>query len=369
MLGGGGFIGSHTVDKLLEATKHEVWAYDLYDDKLKDNIGHPRLTYVHGDIREDDERVEALVQNSDVVVDLIAYANPSLYVSMPLEVYELNFTQNLSIVEYCIKHEKRLIQFSTCEVYGKTVVPLLDNKLLDCENPEYAVFHEDSSAMILGPVSKHRWIYSCAKQLLERILHAYGLENKLNYTIIRPFNFIGPRIDYLLSEQDGNPRVFSHFVSSLKDGRPMTLVNGGQQRRTYTMIDDAVDCIVKIIENPDGVCNKQIFNIGSPNNEVSIRELALKMADVYKRRWWDGKTPLPELVEVPGEEFYGVGYDDSDRRIPDITKAMNLLGWKPRYDLEQTIERSMAYWFDGVHQSNNGEVAAVHRNNNGEAAA
>jgi UDP-apiose/xylose synthase len=358
LLGGGGFIGSHTVDKLLQATEHEVCVYDLYDNKIKDSMGHPRLTYIHGDIRDDHERVDRLVESSDVVVDLIAYANPSLYVSMPLEVYQLNFTQNLAIVDYCIKHNKRLIQFSTCEVYGKTVVPLLDGKLPDRENPEYAVFQEDRSAMILGPVSKHRWIYSCAKQLLERILHAYGLDNKLNYTIIRPFNFIGPRIDYLPCEQDGNPRVFSHFVSSLKNGRPMILVNGGEQRRTYTLIDDAVDCIVKIIENPGGVCNKQIFNIGSPENEVSIRGLAIKMAEVFKRKWWDGETPLPELVEVPGDEFYGVGYDDSDRRIPDITKAVTLLGWKPKYNLEQTIERSMAYWFDGANQSQNGEEAA-----------
>jgi nucleoside-diphosphate-sugar epimerase len=346
LLGGGGFIGSHTIEKLLRDTKHEVWAYDLYDDKLTESLGHPRLTYIHGDIRYDHERLEQLTKEADLVIDLIAYANPALYVSMPLEVYRLNFTENLVIAEYCVKHGKRLIQFSTCEVYGKTVVPLLEGKLLDPENPEYAVFHEDTTAMILGPVSKHRWIYSCAKQLLERILHAYGLEDKLNYTIIRPFNFIGPRIDYLLSEQDGNPRVFSHFLSALRSGSPMRLVNGGHQRRAYTLIDDATDCIMRIIANPDGVCNKEIFNIGSPDNEVSIRELSLKMQEIYKRRWWDGTTPLPELVEVSGEAFYGQGYDDSDRRIPDIMKARMLLGWKPQYDLEETLERSMAYWFD-----------------------
>jgi nucleoside-diphosphate-sugar epimerase len=199
-------------------------------------------------------------------------------------------------------------------------------------------------------VSKHRWIYSCAKQLLERILHAYGLEDRLNYTIIRPFNFIGPRIDYLPCDQDGNPRVFSHFVGALKTGRPMRLVNGGHQRRAYTYIDDAVGCIVRIIENPGGVCDKQIFNIGSPHNEISIRGLAAMMQDIYKHRWWDGRTPLSEIVEVGGDEFYGQGYDDSDRRIPDITKATTLLGWQPRYGLEETVERSMAYWLENVPQ-------------------
>lgn len=346
-LGGGGFIGSHTVDRLLRHSSHEVVAYDLYDDKLADVIDHPRLTYINGDIRNDRQRVQQLIQEADVVVDLIAYANPSLYVTMPLEVFHLNFTENLKIAEDCVKYGKRLVQFSTCEVYGKTVVAVAGDKLEDPTDPQYAVFNEDTSPMILGSVDQHRWIYSSAKQLLERILHAYGLNDDLQYTIIRPFNFIGPRIDYLPSEQDGNPRVFSHFVESLKSGAPMKLVNGGGQQRSYTYIDDAVDCIVRIIEDRDGVCNKHIFNIGSPYNELTIREMAQKMTEIYKNRWWDGTSPLPELEEVSGEAFYGHGYDDSDRRIPDINKARKLLFWEPKFDLNATLERSMAYWFEG----------------------
>lgn len=346
VLGGGGFIGSHTIERLLRQTDHAIVAYDRFDQKLRDVIGHPRLTYLHGDIRYDHERVEELTADADLVIDLIAYANPSLYVSMPLEVYRLNFTENLIIAENCVKYGKRLIQFSSCEVYGKTVVSLLNGRLSDPHSSDYALFNEDSTAMILGPVGKHRWIYSCAKQLLERLLHAYGLEARLNYTIIRPFNFIGPRIDFLLSEQDGNPRVFSHFVSALKDGRTMYLVNGGRQQRSYTYIDDATDCILKIIENPGGVCDREIFNIGSPQNEVSIRELALIMRDAYRDRWWDRRSRLPDLREISGDEFYGAGYDDSDRRIPDIAKAATLLHWQPLYDLKKTIVYSMTYWFD-----------------------
>lgn len=346
LLGGSGFIGSHMSANLLRQTTHHVWVYDLTADKLAESLGHPRLTYIYGDIRTDHARLEELVQAADVVVDLIAYANPALYVAIPLEVYQLNFTENLTIAEYCVKHRKRLIQFSSCEVYGKSVVPLVHNQLADPDNPMYAVFQEDTSALILGPVNKHRWIYSCAKQLLERILHAYGLEDRLNYTIIRPFNFIGPRIDYLPGKRDGNPRVFSHFVQALKDGTPMRLVNGGYQRRAYTYIEDAVDCIARIIENSDRVCDKQIFNIGTPGNEISIRDLALKMRKIYTCRWWDGKQRLPELVDVSGTDFYGAGYDDTDRRIPDITKASTLLGWKPQYNLEMTLEHSMRYWFE-----------------------
>ena len=360
VLGGGGFIGSHLVNGLLRETKHRVLAYDLYDDKLDECEGHERLTFIRGDVREDSDRLDRLVRDSDLTIDLIAHANPSLYVKAPLEVVRLNFDENLRIAERCVRYQKRIIQFSTCEVYGKTVVPLVRDKIDDPEDPSYAVFDEDTTHMILGPVAKHRWIYSCAKQLLERILHAYGLEDRLDYTIIRPFNFIGPRIDYLPSEGDGNPRVFSHFLEALRDGAPMQLVNGGSQQRSYTLIDDAVDCMLRIIENPGGVCSRQIFNIGSPDNELSIRELALKMIEIYKRRWWDGVQQLPELVERSGDDFYGHGYDDSDRRIPDITKARTLLGWEPKYDTDAVVERSMAYWFEAEVAERSARVAAPH---------
>jgi nucleoside-diphosphate-sugar epimerase len=344
VLGGGGFIGSHLVDRMLRSTSHQVIVYDLWDDKLETSVDHSRLTFVRGDIRNDHAQLDRLVRDTDLTVDLIAHANPSLYVDIPLDVVQLNFHENLVIAESCVRHFKRLIQFSTCEVYGKTVVPVLGDLLSDPENPAYAEFEEETTHMILGPVNKHRWIYACAKQLLERILHAYGLQEALEYSIIRPFNFIGPRIDYLASEQDGNPRVFSHFLQSLKDGSPMQLVNGGRQQRCYTHIEDAVDCIFRIIENPVASKN-QIFNIGSPENEASIRDLAIKMRDIYQRRWWDGHSQLPELVEISGDDFYGEGYDDSDRRIPNIQKARTLLGWEPKLNLEQTIEQSMEYWF------------------------
>lgn len=347
VLGGGGFIGSHLVDGLLRRGGYDVVAYDLYREKLEESIGHERLRYVAGDIRSDHERVERLVAESDLVIDLIAHANPSLYVSNPLDVVRLNFDENLKVVEYCVEHGRRLIQFSTCEVYGKTVAPLIGPEAVVSEEDaaRYAVFSEDTSHLILGPVGKHRWIYSCAKQLLERLVHAYGLEDRLDYTIIRPFNFIGPRIDYLPSEQDGNPRVFSHFLQALKDGTRMKLVDGGGQRRAYTLIDDAIECIARIVGRPDA-CRREIFNIGSPDNELSIRELAARMIEIYRRRWWDGVGRLPTTETVSGDAFYGEGYDDSDRRIPDITKARTLLGWEPRFGIDEVLERSMAYWFE-----------------------
>ena len=342
LLGVGGFIGSHLVDRLLRDPDYVVEGLDLSDEKLESALLLPKFTFVRGDIRHEHDTMRAMIDRADVVVDLIAHATPSLYVSKPLEVFELNFIENLHIAEACVEKGKRLVQFSSCEVYGKTLAAVAPDGLTDPDDVRHAIFNEDTTDFILGPVGKHRWIYSCAKQLLERVIHAYGLREGLNWSVVRPFNFIGPKIDYLTTDQDGNPRVFSHFMTALLEGTQMKLVNGGRHRRCYTYIDDAVDCIERIIANPGGVCDRQIFNVGSPENELSIRELAERMRALYDRKFRKPGQRLPDIVEVDSRDFYGEGYEDSDRRIPDITKAWTLLGWRPKYDLDETIERSMA---------------------------
>lgn len=342
-LGAGGFIGSHLTHRLLEEG-HVVTAVDIETDKVTDFLEHPNLTFLQQDIRSPGWDLDSLVRDADLVIDLIAYANPGLYLLIPLEVFQLNFLENLKIAEACVQHGKRLIQFSTCEVYGRTAASLKNARVADPEDPIHATFSEDSSEYILGPVSKHRWIYSCAKQLLERVLHAYGLEKGFNYTIIRPFNFIGPKIDFLPHEKEGMPRVFSFFMDALLHGTQMKLVDGGTNRRCYTYIDDAVECSYRIVENRGGVCDRQILNIGSPTNEVSIRQMAEMMLEIYAGKFRDPAVPLPEIVSVPAEEFYGQGYDDSDRRIPDITKARRLLGWEPAWGIRDILETTMRYY-------------------------
>jgi UDP-apiose/xylose synthase len=341
-LGAGGFIGAHLTGRLL-AEGHSVTAVDTHADKVVEFLGLPNLRFIESDIRGPELDLPTLVRSHDLVVDLIAYANPVLYVRMPLEVFELNFVENLRIARACVAHGKRLIQFSSCEVYGKTVAAVLGDRLADVENPEYGTFSEDTSDCILGPVERHRWIYASAKQLLERVLHAYGLEGRLNYTIVRPFNFLGPKIDYLPSELDAPPRVFSCFLEALLTGAPMKLVDGGRRRRSYTHIDDAIECISRIVENPGSVCDRQIFNVGSPGNEVSIRDFARLMRDIYAEEYLPPGAPLSEITEVTGREFYGDGYEDCDRRIPDITKARTLLGWNPTIGLRDLLRRTMAY--------------------------
>jgi UDP-apiose/xylose synthase len=346
-LGAGGFIGSHLTRHLI-GRGHEVTGVDTHTDKLEDLLGHPRLAFVERDIRDASVGLEGLVARADVVVDLIAYANPGLYLRQPLDVFRLNFTENMRIAEACVAHGRRLVQFSSCEVYGKTVARAAPGKLVDPEDPSLATFHEDESDFILGPVSKHRWIYACAKQLLERVLHAYGLEDRLDYTIVRPFNFIGPRIDYLPSDAPGFPRVFPHFMEACLTGGEMKLVDGGRHRRCYTDIEDAAACIGLIVENRGGVCARQIFNVGSPGNEVSIRGLAELMREIYLTKLAPPGARPPTIVDVSAREFYGPGYDDSDRRIPDISKARTLLGWEPRHDLRQTLERTMSHYVAGL---------------------
>ncbi|MBL9160305.1 MAG: bifunctional UDP-4-keto-pentose/UDP-xylose synthase [Verrucomicrobiales bacterium] len=342
VLGAGGFIGANLTERLLADGRHDVTAIDVDGEKLEGQIGHARLTFHRHDIRRRDDSLETLVRDHDLIVDLVAMANPSLYLTNPLDVFHLNFTENLRIVEHCVKHHKRIVQFSTCEVYGRTVAGVLGKDPAEMPFP----FREDESPLIMGPVKNHRWIYACAKQLLERVLHAHGLEDGLNYTIIRPFNFIGPRIDYLPSEKAGNPRVFSHFMNALLYGTPMQLVDGGRSYRAYTHIDDAVDGIVRILDNPGGVCDREIFNLGTPENETTIRGLAHRMIAIFDEHFRRPGDPHPEIIEVSGEAFYGKGYEDCDRRIPDVTKARTLLGWESRHDLDSVIHHTMKYFVE-----------------------
>lgn len=322
LLGGGGFIGRHMAVSLQDS--HDVTLYD----RDCTNIPGFKGEVLTGDIRAD-KHISDLIKVNDVVVDLIAYANPKLYVDIPLEAFDICFTENLRVVEMCLKHGKKVVQFSTCEVYGD-------------HGDEFEPWEEDKTEFIVGPIHQHRWIYANAKQTLERIIHIYGTFNGLEYTIIRPFNFVGHDIDFLPSEHEGCPRVFSHFIDALKNNSEIQLVNGGEQQRAYTYIDDAIDCINRIISHPIKSKN-EVFNIGSPKNETTIRALAELMIRIYRDNNWG--TYTSQLVNTPGEQFYGKGYADITRRIPCVAKAKRLLHWEPTTDLYNTVKKSMEPWF------------------------
>ncbi len=330
VLGAGGFIGSNLVDHLLREGIHDVVGVDMSSNKLA-GISGPRFQFIELDVTKSGDAIGALVAGSDVVVDLVAYANPSLYISAPLDVIRLNFVVNLETIEHCVRHGKRLIQYSTSEVYGK---------------PSGPTYREDESDLVVGPISKQRWVYSASKQLLERVIHAYGLSGDLEYTVVRPFNFIGPRFDYLVPAGTmGGPRAFSHFMSALLTGGPIHLVDGGEQRRSFTYIDDANEAFSVLLDNPKAI--NEAFNIGNPANDISIRESVALMMRLYEE--FTGITPQNEIVDISGEAFYGEGYEDSNRVVPDVSK-LEALGWRPRYNLEQTFGATMASYLehDGV---------------------
>ncbi len=133
---------------------------------------------------------------------------------------------------------------------------------------------------MLGPINKPRWIYSCAKQLMDRVIHAYGMQEGLEYTLFRPFNWIGSGLDSINTAKEGSSRVITQFLGHIVRGEPIKLVDGGTQKRAFTYIDDGIDALLKIIANDSGVASGKIYNIGNPANNFSVRELATMMVDL-----------------------------------------------------------------------------------------
>jgi UDP-apiose/xylose synthase len=344
LLGAGGFIGSHLVEWLLENSDVEVIGTDINHAKIRHLLDEPRFTYYNSDLQHDRELTQRLIDSSDVVVDLVAIANPLVYTKDPLHVFELDFLENLRVAQECATRGTRLIQFSTCEVYGPTWLSLVPEGLIPPEAMATAdiTMSEDTTSLISGPVTKTRWIYAASKHLLERAIHAYGLSSGLDYTIVRPFNWVGPRFDDLPTDRgDDSPRMFAHFMDALLHGTPISLVDGGRAQRTFIYIDDAAEAVGRMILDDTGRTSRQIFNIGNPANEINVEGFANIMLERYRERHWDGIAPLPELVDVTAREFFGEGYEDCDRRIPDVRKARELLDWEPRWSLDDLITSTM----------------------------
>ena len=331
ILGVNGFIGSHLSEKILKTTDWEVYGMDLTDDKLGDTISNPRFHFVEGDITINKEWIEYHVRKCDVVLPLVAIATPAIYVSDPLRVFELDFEANLAIVRYCVRYNKRVVFPSTSEVYGMS--------------PDEE-FDEETSNLVLGPIGKQRWIYSCSKQLLDRVIHAYGLKNQLRYTLFRPFNWIGPKLDNIMAANEGSSRVLTQFLGNILRGKEIQLVDGGAQKRCFIYIDDAIEALMKIIENKDGIADQRIFNIGFPEAELSVAELAEMMLDVVSEfPGYENVRDTVKLINVDSGTYYGKGYQDMLVRVPSI-KAISELGWKPSTDVRTAIHKTVEFYID-----------------------
>jgi UDP-apiose/xylose synthase len=288
------------------------------------------------------------------VISLVALCNPSLYNTVPLSVIEANFVRPYELASMCAALGKWLIHFSTSEVYGRTVAGYGAGYSGDTS---LYVLSEDRSPMLLGPVHAQRWSYACAKQLLERAIYAFAFEKGLAFTILRPFNFIGPRMDYIPGiDGEGVPRVLACFMDALLFHKPLQLVNGGLSRRCFTYIDDAIDAVIAVLERP-GAAKGQIFNIGNPRNEISMADLAHTMIRIYKEIRPEVASCEFETKSVRAEDFYGEGYEDSDRRMPDIGKARELLGWEPRIGLDRMFKLTVASYIEHYASRRGSEAA------------
>jgi nucleoside-diphosphate-sugar epimerase len=325
ILGVNGFIGNALVRRILkDRADWEVYGMDLYSNKLDRSLDHPRFHFLEGDIAINKEWIEYHIKKCDVALPLVAIATPMTYVKQPLRVFELDFEENLRIVRQCVKYGTRIIFPSTSEVYGM------------CPDPE---FSEDASPLVLGPIHKQRWIYSCSKQLLDRVIWAYGQEGKLQFSMIRPFNWIGPRLDDLYAAKEGSSRVVTQFILNLIQREPIRLVDGGFQKRCFTYVEDGIDALMTIIENPEGVADGQIFNLGNPDNEASVKELAMELRDLFRQHPDHRQDGVySEIVEVSHQDYYGRGYQDITSRKPAIDKARRLLHWEPKTDFRTSLK-------------------------------
>ena len=333
ILGVNGFIGNSLASRILEDTDWEVYGMDIRDDKLDKCHDKRCFHFVEGDISINKEWIAYHVKKCDVILPLVAIATPATYVREPLKVFGLDFEENLQIVRQCEKYGKRLVFPSTSEVYGM------------CPDEE---FKEDESPLVVGPINKQRWIYSVSKQLLDRVIWAYGFQKGLRFTLFRPFNWIGPKLDDLTMEpeKEGSSRVVTQFISNLIHGDPIRLVDGGAQKRCFTYVDDGINGLMKIIENKNDVCDGQIFNIGNPRNEATVCDLAHKIRDIFVSYRGSGAEAVPEIIEVSSNEFYGKGYQDISRRVPSIKKAREILGWEPVVDLDTALRKTVEYYLE-----------------------
>jgi len=333
ILGVNGFIGNALTERILKTTDWYVYGMDMMDNKLGGCLNHERFHFVDGDITINREWIEYHVKKCDVVLPLVAIATPATYMLDPLRVFELDFEANLDIVRKCLRYKKRVLFPSTSEVYGM------------CSD---SAFDEETSNLVLGPIHKQRWIYSCSKQLLDRVIYAYGEQQGLQFTLFRPFNWIGPKLDDIREPKEGSSRVLTQFISNIVHGMDIQLVDGGQQRRSFTYIEDGLDALMRIIENKNGCADGRIFNIGNPDNDVLVRELAemlVRLAKTYPK--YQELAHKVKLVDVSASDYYGKGYQDIMARVPSIKNANQYLGWKPNTDLETALRRTLDYYLQG----------------------
>jgi UDP-glucose 4-epimerase len=311
--GGAGFIGSHLTEALVNRGDQVVILDNFFTSSM-DNLKQvkEKINLVEGNIL-DQRLVAKLVSESDYIVHLAAALGVFNIVNKPLESLKTNLQGSEIVLEAADKFKKPVLIASTSEVYGK--------------NDKLPLNEEDDR--IIGHPLKSRWSYSEAKAVDESLAYFYYLENKLPIRIVRFFNTVGPR-------QVGNyGMVVPRFVSASLNNQPLQVYGHGDQIRCFCHVDDAVRALLLVMDSDKAVGN--VFNIGN-NQQISIIELAKKIIEITGSK--------SEIVKVPYSEAYSEGFEDMQRRVPDISKIKNALGWTPQIGLDQVIK----------------DIAAVHAN-------
>ncbi len=328
IVGCGGFIGCHLLDAILTRTKWRVFGVDLDFYRIQHRLSDVRCEFMVADLA--DKSVVERIAKYPIVVNLAAICTPSRYMAEAPEVIRSNYDHPAALADACAKSGSWLIHFSTSEIYGRT-------------SADSGLLVEDESELTFGPVTASRWSYATAKLLTERYIA--GLKN-LKWTVVRPFNFVGPYMDFMPGvDGSGIPRVLANFSSALVRGEPLKLVNGGVAKRSFTSVFDAVDFMFALFEAGD-VAFSQAFNIGNPDNELTIAELANKMRKIFAEIKGVSVDTIPEPEVVSGVEYYGEGYEDSMRRLPSVEKAERLLGFKAKTPIDVVLRESLT-WFVG----------------------
>ena len=181
--------------------------------------------------------------------------------------------------------------------------------------------------------------------MLDRVIYAYGNHENFKFTLFRPFNWIGPKLDSIHTAKEGSSRVLTQFLYDILAGKPIELVDGGNQRRSFTFIEDGIDALMKIIENRNGCADGKIFNIGNPNNDLSVKELAEKLRDMVATfPLYKEKADKCRIVETSSDSFYGKGYQDMLTRVPSVKRAKECLGWEPTTTIDDALRKTLEFY-------------------------
>ncbi len=304
--GGAGFIGSHLAEELLNRG-HEVWVVDNLATGSLENIAHLQphkdFNFVLGTITNAD-LVASLVERVDVIYHLAAAVGVRLIIDRPVETIETNILGTETLLRLANERRTKVILASKSEVYGKN---------------EKAPFSEEHD-LVLGPTIKGRWSYACSKAIDEFLALAYWRQWNLPVVIVRFFNTVGPR-------QTGRyGMVIPNFVDQALKGEPITVFGDGNQSRCFTYVTDAVRAVAALAECPEAV--GEVFNVGS-THEITIAELALRVKQL---------TGSPsEIIYVPYDEAYEEGFEDMQRRVPDVSKIQRLIGYAPSMAIDAIL--------------------------------